>query len=167
MTMQVPIVGFSPATSPAFSIGSTKKTEVPVIRRLEDFNKEILQSTKPVLVKFSMSMCGGCQATKPHIQEISDRHGDKIKVVEVELAVGKEKRDINRLGSDYKIFDKKNLSTGELIYEGRGVPTLSLFVNGEEVEQFNFEAKHFEDLNTVLSDIESTIVQIALKKAKG
>lgn len=138
------------------------KTEVPVIRALADFQKEVLRANKPVLVKFAAAMCSACQNTKSHIEEIAKRYGTRLKVVEVELAVGKDKRDVNILGHTYGIFDKTNLHTKEIVFEGRGLPTLSLFVNGNEIEQFNFNMEHFTDLNTVIPAIEETIIKTAL-----
>ena len=46
----------------------------------ENFQKEVVESSEPVLVDFWAPWCGPCLAMAPTIKEISEKHGDKVKV---------------------------------------------------------------------------------------
>jgi thioredoxin 1 len=75
-----------------------------------NFEQEVLKSSKPVLVDFWASWCQPCLALAPIIDEIAKEYGDK-------LVVGKINVDENPVvPSQYMIFS---------------IPTLILFKNGE------------------------------------
>jgi thioredoxin 1 len=48
-----------------------------------NFDAEVLQSTKPVLVDFWAEWCGPCRAVAPILDEISNEYADKIKIVKL------------------------------------------------------------------------------------
>lgn len=48
-----------------------------------DFDRDVLQSDKPVLVDFWAPWCGPCRQVGPILEELSEEYGDKITVVKV------------------------------------------------------------------------------------
>jgi thioredoxin 1 len=49
-----------------------------------DFDQEVLQSDKPVLVDFWAVWCGPCRAVAPVVEEIAQTYGDQLKVVKLD-----------------------------------------------------------------------------------
>lgn len=74
-----------------------------------NFDAEVLQSTKPVLVDYWAEWCGPCKMIAPVLDEIANEYGDKLKVVKLNI--------------------DENQSTPPK-YGIRGIPTLMLFKNG-------------------------------------
>lgn len=75
-----------------------------------DFDVEVLQSDKPVLVDFWAEWCPPCKALSPLIDELAAEMGDKLKIVKL------------------NIDESPNTPTK---YGVRGIPTLMVFKNGE------------------------------------
>jgi len=46
----------------------------------KNFQKEVVESSEPVLIDFWAPWCGPCLAMAPTIEEILEKHGDKVKV---------------------------------------------------------------------------------------
>ncbi len=78
-----------------------------------DFEKEVLQSSKKVLVDFYATWCMPCRTIKPRVSEIANEH-EEIKVVEIDV----DKAPI--LSNKYGIVS---------------IPTLVVFENGKEVNR--------------------------------
>ena len=51
----------------------------------ENFEREVLQSEKPVLIDFWASWCGPCRMLSPSISEIAEEYKDKVKVGKVNV----------------------------------------------------------------------------------
>ena len=79
----------------------------------ENFQREILESEKPVLVDFFASWCGPCQSLMPVIDEIASERSD-IKVAKINVG---EEKDLAR---KYRVMS---------------VPTLLVVKNGEIVNR--------------------------------
>jgi thioredoxin 1 len=75
-------------------------------------NDVLVDQPLPVLVDFWAEWCGPCRMLAPILEDISNEHADKIKIV--------------KLNTD----ENTDLVTK---YEIRSIPTLILFVNGEPV----------------------------------
>ena len=81
----------------------------------DDFEDEVLNSQKTVLVDFWANWCNPCRMLAPVIEELADEVGDDVKVC---------KLDVDSAGSiaaDYGI---------------KSIPTVIIFNNGKIVEKF-------------------------------
>ena len=50
-----------------------------------DFEQEVIQSDKPVLVDFWAEWCGPCHAVSPILERIADERADELKLVKVNI----------------------------------------------------------------------------------
>ena len=50
-----------------------------------DWTEQVLESDKPVLVDFWAEWCGPCRIVSPIVDEIGDEHGDRLKVVKLNI----------------------------------------------------------------------------------
>jgi thioredoxin len=78
------------------------------------FEKDVLQSAKPVLVDFWAEWCAPCRMIAPTIEAIADQYAETAQVVKVNV--------------------DDNSGTAQR-YGIKGIPTLILFSAGKEVER--------------------------------
>jgi thioredoxin 1 len=76
------------------------------------FDADVLKSDAPVLVDYWAEWCGPCKMIAPLLDEVAKDYGDKLRIVKVNVD------DNQEITAKYGI---------------RGIPTLKLFKNGEEV----------------------------------
>lgn len=79
----------------------------------DNFNKEVLESEKPVLVDFNASWCGPCKVLKPILEEVSSSNDD-IKIVSINID------DEDELAEKYDVSS---------------IPCLVLFDKGDEIKR--------------------------------
>ena len=78
----------------------------------KNFETEVLNSQKPVLVDFWASWCGPCMMLAPTIAEIAEEYSDKVKVCKINVG------DAQRLALSFGV---------------ESIPTLMVFKNGKVV----------------------------------
>lgn len=49
------------------------------------FNAEVVESTLPVLIDFWGPNCAPCKAIAPHIEALATEHGERLKVVKMNI----------------------------------------------------------------------------------
>jgi thioredoxin 1 len=84
-------------------------SELPHVNEA-DFQKEVLEAGKPVLVDFSAVWCGPCKMLDPIVEQLAHEWGSKVKVVMID------------------VDDNPDIA---IQYQVMGVPTLMLFVGGQ------------------------------------
>jgi len=80
----------------------------------DSFEKDVLKASVPVLVDFWAEWCGPCQALGPKLEEVAQSLGQKAMIVKLNV--------------------DENPETAAK-YGVRGIPTMILFKNGQDVDQ--------------------------------
>lgn len=79
-----------------------------------NFEEQVLQSDKPVLVDFWAEWCGPCRIVGPIVSEIGDDYKDKVVVAKIDV------------DNNPEVTNK---------YGIRNIPTVLFFKNGEVVDK--------------------------------
>ena len=79
-----------------------------------DFNTEVLQSDRVVLVDFWAEWCAPCRMIAPVVEALADELGDRLKVVKMDI-------------------DANPVTPGQL--QVMSIPTLIIFKDGQAVDR--------------------------------
>lgn len=77
------------------------------------FDNDVLEASVPVVVDFWAEWCGPCKMIAPHLEEIAEELGDKVKIVKLNVDDNQETA---------------------IKYGVRSIPTLILFKGGEAAD---------------------------------
>ena len=86
----------------------------------ENFEREVLQSDKPVLIDFWASWCGPCRMLSPTISEIAEEYKGKVKVGKVNVDEESELAAMFRVSSIPLLVVMKD---GKVVNSSVGVRT--------------------------------------------
>lgn len=78
------------------------------------FDRDVLQSTVPVVVDFWAPWCGPCKMITPILREIADTYGDRLRVVAVNI------------DENPQLVER---------YAVQSVPTVAVFTDAEPVKR--------------------------------
>jgi thioredoxin 1 len=93
--------------------GDGKMSENVLTITKENFDKEVMQSDKPVLVDFWAAWCGPCRMVAPVVEQVAGEYAGKVKVGKINVDEQRE------LAEKYRIMS---------------IPTLMVFKNGAIAE---------------------------------
>ena len=81
----------------------------------QNFEQEVIQNNKPVLVDFYTTWCSPCRKLAPVLDKLAEELVGKVVVAKVDV------------GETMSVAQKYNIGA---------VPTLIIFKNGEEIKRF-------------------------------
>jgi len=85
---------------------------------MANFNKEVVESNKPVLLDFWASWCAPCRMLSPSIDQLSQQYGDKVVIGKVNIDEERELAQHFGVMSIPSVFVLKN---GKVVDSAVGV----------------------------------------------
>ena len=98
----------------------------------ENFEEEVLQSDKPVIVDFWGPSCQPCLNLMPEVEKLSESYQEKVKIVKLNSAENR------RLCINLRVM---------------GLPSFLVFKDGEEVKRISGEELTVEEIKNLISEV--------------
>ena len=95
----------------------------------ETFQTEVLESDQLVLVDYWSPSCEPCKALMPHVEELAETYGDKVKFVKLDTSKAR------RLAISQKVL---------------GLPTIILYKAGEKVAELTKDDAKAEAIEAMI-----------------
>lgn len=97
-----------------------------------NFEQEVLNNEKPVLVDFFAVWCGPCRQMLPIVEELSQEMADKVKIVKLD------------------VDEAENTAA---TYDIQAIPTMLLFKKGQKVAEHHGACTKVELVNWIQSNL--------------
>ncbi len=91
----------------------------------DNFEPEVVQSDKPVVIDFWGPQCGPCLALMPYVERLEEKYGDKIKILKIDASKNR------RLCLNLRVL---------------GLPTFLFYKGGKEVNRLSGGSIKIEDI---------------------
>jgi len=98
----------------------------------DTFEKKVLESKGLILVDFWSDKCEDCKALMPHVEELSEKFGDKIKFTK-----------FNTIGAMKVAIKQKVL----------GLPTVAIYKDGEKISELVKENATKENIKKMINEV--------------
>ena len=105
---------------------------MPIEVSSETFEKEVVQSEKPVLVDFWGPQCAPCLALMPQIEKLELTYGDKIKITKIDASKNR------RLCLQLKVLS---------------LPTFLFYKNGQAIARLTGQSLQIQDIEQEVKKI--------------
>ena len=105
---------------------------MPIEVSSETFEKEVVQSEKPVLVDFWGPQCAPCLALMPQIEKLEHTYGDKIKITKIDASKNR------RLCLQLKVL---------------GLPTFLFYAKGVGIARLTGQDLQIQDIENEIKKI--------------
>jgi thioredoxin 1 len=98
----------------------------------ENYEQEVIKSDRPVIVDFWGPQCGPCLALSPHVDQLAEVYGGKVKVAKLDASKNR------RLCLSLKVL---------------GLPTFLFYKNGQECQRLIGGALKIEEIEDAMKKL--------------